>query len=103
MKKLNKEQQSSYKEGEPMQQNSNEAQQAALYGPAGRGEYAPGERITFASSDTGGESLTGEVLYVRAPAPAIRGGRVLPACYIVFVVGETFIRVVQFCDVVTTT
>ena len=90
-----------------MQQEHNEAQaaqQAALYGPQAKySEHRPGDTITFASSDTGGRPLTGEVLYVRAPGPAIQGGRMLAACYIVFVAGESFIRVVRFGDVVAST
>jgi hypothetical protein len=75
-------------------------QQAALYGPTGRADHRKGERITFSSQDTGGQELTGEVLYVRAPGPAIVGGRSHPTTYFVLVAGEAFPRVVYIGDVI---
>jgi hypothetical protein len=39
-------------------------------------------------------------LYVRAPGPAIVGGRSHPTAYIVFVQGEAFPRVVYPSDIV---
>jgi hypothetical protein len=75
-------------------------QQAALYGPAGRADYKPGDTIEFSSRDTGGKVLSGEILFVRAPAPAIVGGRIHPTSYIVAVEGESFIRVVYPGDVI---
>ena len=75
-------------------------QQAALYGPPGRGDYKPGDTITFASQDTGGQTLTGSILYVRAPAPAVEGGQLHPTVYITFVLGEAFPRMVYPGDVI---
>jgi hypothetical protein len=74
-------------------------QQAALYGQPGRGEHKPGDTITFSSRDTGGQELTGSILYIRAPGPAIEGGRIHPTVYVTFVKGESFPRMVYPADV----
>lgn len=60
-------------------------QEAALYGPAGRGEYQKGAIIRFREPQSGQE-LIGIVLYVRAPGRAdssngisgVCGGRAAP-------------------------
>jgi hypothetical protein len=75
-------------------------QQEALYGPLGKADHQQGDTIRFSSLDTGGEILTGEILYVRAPAPAIQGGKVHPTAYITYVEDELFPRVVYPSDVV---
>jgi hypothetical protein len=75
-------------------------QQAALYGPEGRADHTQGDTITFANRDTGGQPLTGKILYVRAPGPAIVGGRSHPTTYITFVEGEAFPRMVYPGDVI---
>jgi hypothetical protein len=75
-------------------------QRAALYGPAGKADHKQGETITFSSADTGGQELTGSILYVRAPAPAVQGGRVHPTVYITFVEGEAFPRMVYPGDII---
>jgi hypothetical protein len=79
-----------------------ERQLEALFGPAARySEHQRGETITFASRDTGGQPLSGKILYVRAPAPAIRDGKTHPVVYITFVKGEAFPRMVYPGDVLT--
>ena len=75
-------------------------QQAALYGPQGKADHKKGDIIRFCSRDTGGEILTGEILYVRAPAPAIQGGKVHPTTYITYVEDEGFPRMVYPSDVI---
>ncbi|SRR6266487_3473593 len=89
--------------GDPEQASSAAEQERrqleALYGPSGRGDYQRGETITFASRDTGGRALTGEILYVRAPAPAVRGGQIHSITYITFVENETFPRIVYPADI----
>ncbi len=83
-----------------MSNDEQEQQQLeALYGPPGRGDYQRGETITFSSRDTGGKILTGEILYVRAPAPAVRGGPIHSTAYITLVEDETFPRIVYPADV----
>ena len=57
-------------------------EKAALFGPSGRGEYKKGDTVRFRDAASG-EVLTGEVDYVRAPAPAIRGGKTHPTAYVV--------------------
>lgn len=74
-------------------------QQAALYGPAGRADHKPGDVIKF-RSPTGGKVLTGSILYIRAPAPAIKGGKVHPMVYITYVEGEAFPRMVYQTDII---
>jgi hypothetical protein len=77
-----------------------EQQQEALYGPAGKADHKVGELVTFSSRDTQDQELTGRILFVRAPAPAIKGGRIHPAAYFVFVEGEHFPRVVYPSDII---
>ena len=75
-------------------------QRAALYGPEGKADHRQGDTITFSSNDTGGQTLTGEILHVRAPGPAIVGGRSHPLTYIVHVPGEAFPRIVYLGDII---
>ena len=75
-------------------------QQAALYGPQGKADHQQGDTIRFSSLDTAGEILTGEILYVRAPAPAVQGGKVHPTTYVTYVQGEAFPRMVYPADVI---
>jgi hypothetical protein len=79
---------------------SSQDQLAALYGPPGHADHRIDETITFASADTNGQPLTGKIIYVRAPGPAIVGGRNHPTVYFVFVEGETFPRVYYPGDVI---
>ncbi len=58
--------------------------EAALFGPPGRG----GDSIRFRDPQSG-EELTARMIYVRAPAPAIKGGKVHPTVYMVYVQGGT--------------
>ena len=74
--------------------------QAALYGPAGKADHRKGDTITFSSADTGGQELTGDIIYVRAPGPAIAGGRSHPTTYITYVQGEALPRMVYLSDVI---
>jgi hypothetical protein len=87
-------------EQQPHSGGPEQQQQEALYGPPGRADHTPGEVITFTSIDTGSRELTGKILYIRAPGPAIVGGRSHPTTYIVFVSGESFPRVVYPGDVI---
>ena len=59
-----------------------EAEKAALFGPPGRGEYAAGDIIRFRDA-VSGQELTGEIDYIRGPAPAIQGGKTHPTVYVV--------------------
>jgi hypothetical protein len=79
-------------------EESPQEQLEALYGPPGRADHRKDEEITFANADTNGLPLTGKIIYVRAPGPAIVGGRSHPTVY--FVEGETFPRVVYPADVI---
>ena len=62
--------------------------EAALFGPPGRGEYRRGDTLRFKDPQSG-EHLAAKVIYVRAPAPAIKGGKVHPTVYMVYVQGGT--------------
>ncbi|GCE32209.1 hypothetical protein KDA_76930 [Dictyobacter alpinus] len=73
--------------------------QAALYGPAGRADYRPGDQIRFRSVATSGQILTGTVLYVRAPGPAIQGGKNHPTV-LVMDAGDGFPHMVYPGDVI---
>jgi len=80
--------------------SNDQEQRAALYGPAGKADHRQGEKITFSSADTGGKTLTGTIIYVRAPGPAILGGRIHPTTYITYVEGEAIQCIVYPSDVV---
>src|SRR5437763_6016428 len=84
----------------PEQQPTQAEREAALFGPAGKADHSKGETITFCDRGTGGKELTGKIIYVRAPAPAIVGGRVHPTLYMVFVEGEHILRAVSQTNVV---
>ena len=49
----------------------------ALYGEPGKGEYAPGDSITF---EENGQTFTGEVIHVDQPGYTV-GGRYHPLQY----------------------
>jgi hypothetical protein len=48
-----------------------------LFGPSGRGEYAPGDQITFLENKN---TLTGEVIHCSQPQ-TLASGRRLPLSY----------------------
>lgn len=75
----------------------NDEQKESLYGKPGRGEYPTGATIRFRDHRTG-QVLTGKVLYVRAPGPAIVGGRQHPTTYMVEV-GDDFPHAVYSRDI----
>jgi hypothetical protein len=74
-------------------------QEAALYGPPGRGEYTKGDVIRFKDVQSGQE-FVGEVLFIRAPSPAIQGGKIHPTVYMVLVEGEHLPRAIYPGDVI---
>ena len=47
-----------------------------------------------------GEELTARMIYVRAPAPAVQGGKVHPTVYLVYVQGEHLLRAIYSSDVI---
>ena len=69
--------------------------EAALFGPPGRG----GDSIRFRDPQSG-EELTARMIYVRAPAPAIKGGKVHPTVYMVYVQGEHLPRALYLSHVI---
>jgi hypothetical protein len=81
------------------EQSTQAERDAALFGPPGFGEYKKGETIRFRDPQSGAE-LTGKVIFVRAPAQAVVGGRVHPTVYWCFVQGEHLPRAVYPADVV---
>jgi len=46
-----------------------------------------GDTLRF-KDPASGEELTAKVIFVRAPAPAIQGGKIHPTVYICYVAGE---------------
>ena len=72
---------------------------AALFGPPGRGEYQKGDTLRF-RDPASGKVLTANVIFVRAPAPAIVGGRIHPTVYWCYVAGEHLPRAVYSSDIV---
>ncbi len=72
--------------------------EAALFGPADKVDHKTGGVIKFASIDTRRKVLTGKIVYVRAPAPAIQGGKVHPIVYLCYVEGEHIPRTVYPAD-----
>lgn len=73
-------------------------QQAALFGPLGHGEYQKGDVIRFRDA-VSGQEVTGEIAYVRGPAPAIQGGKTHPTIYIVDV-GDGIPHVAYQTDII---
>jgi len=73
--------------------------EAALFGPPGRGEYRRGDTLRFKDPQSG-EHLAAKVIYVRAPAPAVQGGKVPPTVYLVYVQGEHLLRAIYSSDVI---
>ncbi len=62
---------------------TDQAQQAALYGPAAsHAEHQPGQAITFTDPENG-QPGAGTLLYVRAPGATFPGGLEHPTVYIV--------------------
>jgi hypothetical protein len=86
-------------QGETSRAEQQTEQEAALYGPAGRGEYQKGDVIRFRDAQSGQE-LTGTILFVRAPGEAVRGGRVHPTVYMVHVEGESLPRAIYPGDII---
>lgn len=69
-------------------QSEEEAELAALYGPAAKfSDHKRGERITFREE---GEEKEGEIIWVRATGPAVQGGKDHPVVYIVDLGGDDF-------------
>ena len=58
-----------------------------------------GDTLRF-KDPASGEELTAKVIFVRAPAPAIQGGKIHPTVYICYVAGEHLPRAVYPADVV---
>jgi hypothetical protein len=66
-----------------MRQREDQAQNAAIYGPAAaHAEHQPGQQITFIDPESGEEGA-GILLYVRAPGTTHKGGPSHPTVYMV--------------------
>ena len=71
-----------HREAQEAATDETEEQRVALFGPHGRGEYKEGSIVRFYDA-VSGQEMRGVIDYIRAPGPAIQGGKVLSTCYII--------------------